>query len=1122
MRRPGNSWWAAGHGRRVASILAISLFLATGLVVLTPSRANAAIPEVRTALPSAADVSGPLAVSGQKLVMGAHRSVDGGATWSSDAGLAAMPPEFWRGSTHATVFGLRFRDGARRAVYYSASDGVLREYTPPAPFWFMNAEGLITSDNVYLRVADGSQTPLVLPPQHAAGVAPQIVKLGPSGVVLWASFEGSQTYYALAGSAPATPSAWIPLPRFQTDNITGGTYQLTETYLAYVSETADGGAVYCTRRIADFLSDPTCTVLVSGFVINAAMVDFGEQQIVRVRDIWNERWFVTSSTGATEIQVPAGTSLEWVRPSPAYPPAASSDDPYLVARGTDTIPSVVKVTVNGTLATGFPLPRNAAPFTAHLALVENRILGLDTREGATKAYTSWSRSVSGTGFGAETLLRRAVRLEGSSSRTVVGGPDGMSIYDRGQLTYTAPDSRFDINSSGTPFIDVYGPYVRRNADTTPASTDVEIMKADGSPVGTYPGRGILFGSRYVVFTADADPLGVTHIVVNDLSGRESPRSLDLPSGSAACDSFWAWGDYAASACPELTVFSLVSGRQVATVSDPSGPTYLQAIGDGYAMTLTYTGSSWVYKVRNILDGAVVELTDCTGNVVTDGVGHIACTSSSELIWRDFSAWSRSSGRVLGWLAPATSSGGAWSPQIDVTKATSAGVLQIFQGATLIREIAVPAAPDGSVRGISWDGRSQSGALLPAGTYTAQLVVTGADGSGPVKAIDGTSAPTFTFDWKGPAPTTPGAFAPLAPARILDTRVSGGRFGASELRSIQVTGQGGVPDAGVAAVVLNITVTDTTAAGYLSVSPSGTPPPTVSNLNWGRGTTIPNAVTVKVGTGGKVDIYQSGPGTAHVIVDVAGYFVDGPVTDPGGFIALAPSRILDTRAVGGALAAGESRDLQVTGAGGVPATNVSAVVLNVTVTETSADGYLTVSPAGTGRPLASNLNWAAGATIPNLVVVKVGDAGKVSLYQSGPGSAQVIADVAGYYLGGTPDKPGMFVALAPSRVLDTRTSGAVLAGGDVSLSILGKGGVPASGVSAVVMNTTVTETRSGGFLTVYPSSVALPTASNLNWVTGTTIPNLVTVQTGAYGVVKLHNGSQGSTQVIADTAGFYLG
>ena len=71
--------------------------------------------------------------------------------------------------------------------------------------------------------------------------------------------------------------------------------------------------------------------------------------------------------------------------------------------------------------------------------------------------------------------------------------------------------------------------------------------------------------------------------------------------------------------------------------------------------------------------------------------------------------------------------------------------------------------------------------------------------------------------------------------------------------------------------------------------------------------------------------------------------------------------------------------------------------------------------------------------------------------------RVIADVAGYYLAGTPSEPGMFVSLSPARVLDTRSTSPIAGLTDLPLPVLGKGGVPATRVAAVVINTTVTET-----------------------------------------------------------------
>ncbi|WP_308464470.1 G1 family glutamic endopeptidase, partial [Ferrimicrobium sp.] len=85
-------------------------------------------------------------------------------------------------------------------------------------------------------------------------------------------------------------------------------------------------------------------------------------------------------------------------------------------------------------------------------------------------------------------------------------------------------------------------------------------------------------------------------------------------------------------------------------------------------------------------------------------------------------------------------------------------------------------------------------------------------------------------------------------------------------------------------------------------------------------------------------------------------------------------------------------------GGVP-TNASAVVLNVTVTNTTATSYLTAYPAGlTSPPIVSDLNWTQGDTVPNLVVVNVSSSGQVAFYNS-LGSTDLIVDVLGYYVGG---------------------------------------------------------------------------------------------------------------------------
>ena len=115
---------------------------------------------------------------------------------------------------------------------------------------------------------------------------------------------------------------------------------------------------------------------------------------------------------------------------------------------------------------------------------------------------------------------------------------------------------------------------------------------------------------------------------------------------------------------------------------------------------------------------------------------------------------------------------------------------------------------------------------------------------------------------------------------------------------------------------------------------------------------------------------------------------------------------------------------------------------------------------------------------------------------------------------------------PQRVLDTRNGtgqaakGAVPAGGTIALALGGTNSLPANGMTAVVLNVTVTSTTSSGALTVYPEGTAVPSTSNLNWTAANqTISNLVTVPVGADGEVDLTN-SGGSTQVVADLQGYY--
>ena len=362
----------------------------------------------------------------------------------------------------------------------------------------------------------------------------------------------------------------------------------------------------------------------------------------------------------------------------------------------------------------------------------------------------------------------------------------------------------------------------------------------------------------------------------------------------------------------------------------------------------------------------------------------------------------------------------------------------------------------------------------------------------------------------------GTLIPVAPSRFLDTRKSA-PVGPDSSVSFQVAGVNGIP-AQVSAVVFNLTVAEAKSYGFITAYASGTARPNASNLNFNAGQIVPNLVTVPVGSDGKVVLFNRSSGATQLLADVSGYYLAGTPSAAGAFQAYAPSRFLDTRATA-AVGADSAVSFQVAGIRGIPA-SVSAVVFNLTVADAKSFGYVTAYASGASRPNASNVNFNAGEIVPNLVTVPVGADGKVVLFNRSAGATQLVADVAGYYLAGTPSVAGAFHPVAPSRFLDTRTASAVGADSTVSFQVTGTNGIPAK-VSAVVFNMTVADAKSFGFITAYPSGTALPNASNENFNAGQIVPNLVVVPVGADGKVTLYNRSSGPTQLLADVSGYFL-
>ena len=246
-----------------------------------------------------------------------------------------------------------------------------------------------------------------------------------------------------------------------------------------------------------------------------------------------------------------------------------------------------------------------------------------------------------------------------------------------------------------------------------------------------------------------------------------------------------------------------------------------------------------------------------------------------------------------------------------------------------------------------------------------------------------------------------------------------------------------------------------------------------------------------------------------------------IAPPGGsYRAVSPTRVLDTRSGLGGTGPTTGVNLVVTGKALIPPSGVSAVAVNLTVTQPSTSGFATAYATSSGRSGTSISNYVAHQTLAAMTIVPVDSTGSISVYSSAP--AQLILDVQGYFTdtahAGT---AGLFTSVA-ARLMDTREAGGVALGshGIASLQVTGRGGVPSSGVSAVVINTTVTApTAATGYVTAYAGGQPQPATSTINFTAGETRANRAIVPVGADGKINFYN-SAGTTQLVIDVNGYF--
>lgn len=411
-------------------------------------------------------------------------------------------------------------------------------------------------------------------------------------------------------------------------------------------------------------------------------------------------------------------------------------------------------------------------------------------------------------------------------------------------------------------------------------------------------------------------------------------------------------------------------------------------------------------------------------------------------------------------------------------------------------------------------------------------------------------------------STAGAYHPLTPQRVTDTRANSGQPNAG--KSLGPTGTvtvdlSAVLPATATAASLSVTAVDGTDSGVLTAYPTGQIPLTpTAVINYVRGApfcsntpdcTAPNLVISKV-NGGKVTVANgSAAGTVNVVVDLEGYFdptnatasnLGHYMTSPGG-----PARIADTRCAATPappFCAGESLpgpSSPKLGPGGtldvfpfgadMAGLGVSAVVVQIAATDTTASGYLTAYPGGVKTaPTAANVNFAGGQTTSTRAIVPL-DPNHGDFKVFNPlGNTDVVVDFVGFFtdgMSGSATDGSLYTPIVPTRLTDTRTdAGALGPNMSATFRVAGMVNIPAqtsTGPTAVVLNVAEASATAPGFLSVTPETQSpAPTTADVNFSAGEIRANAdVAELSSSGGTVSLYN-SAGTTQVAIDAFGYF--
>ncbi len=344
----------------------------------------------------------------------------------------------------------------------------------------------------------------------------------------------------------------------------------------------------------------------------------------------------------------------------------------------------------------------------------------------------WSRSISGELPGEMNVFAPRASsggLSASDARTIVRGRSGVQLFDQGAFVRKLPTTPYVDQLSGAYYL----------ADTGRSN---EVRRIDGTRV--------LKGYVQSIFGSLAlKKVSRTSYQVIDVTGASKAVKVTVPQAlGGSLDDAQLWGDWilAGTDSEGSVAFNYRTNQTITATGYPI------ALGDRFALLEQYGDDDDEIVLWDFTDLAA-PTTSVLGTwsdlpwITTDGSHRIAYNADNdgEIVIHELPGVGTSAPRLLGLIAPTSlnnaPSSASWKPEIDATKALEAGTLTITDSnSNVVRTIPVDAAPNGSIRNLSWNGRGEDDVRVKPGTYTWTLAVDAADGTGSLVPVDGTASP----------------------------------------------------------------------------------------------------------------------------------------------------------------------------------------------------------------------------------------------------------------------------------------------------------------------------------------------------------------------------------------------